>query len=120
VKVNAKIMSKTPTTTMVAAAAVATTIMYEVVVDEDAEVAEDIIMVRMITYQTSNVRIVTKKETIPRTARHLRKMEIKTQTWFQKRISKICFNPQLRKCLPKGKIRKSKKTPPICMKGPWI
>jgi hypothetical protein len=35
---------------------------------------------------------VTKKDTIPWTARHPRKMELKTQTWFQKRISKICVN----------------------------
>jgi hypothetical protein len=38
-----------------------------------------------------------KKDNILRTARHPRKMEMKTQTLFQKRISKICFNPQLRK-----------------------
>jgi hypothetical protein len=43
-----------------------------------------------------------KKDTVPRTARHPRKMEMKTQTWFKKQISKICFNPRLRECLPKG------------------
>jgi hypothetical protein len=46
-------------------------------------------------------------------------MEMKTQTWFQKQISKIYFNPQSRKCLTKGKIRKRKKTPPIWIKILW-
>jgi hypothetical protein len=112
-------MSETPTTTMVAAAAAATTIPDEEVADEDAEAADDIIMIRMITLKTSHVTIVTKQDTIPRTARHPKKMEMKTQTWFQKRISKICLNPRLRKCLPKGKIRKRKKTPLIWIKSLW-
>jgi hypothetical protein len=52
---------------------------------------------------------VTKKDTIPRTARHPRKMEMKTQTWFQKHISKICFNPRLRKMLTKREKQKKEK-----------
>jgi hypothetical protein len=75
VKVNAKIMSETPTTTMVATAAAATTIPDEEVADEDedGEADEDIIMIRMITLKTSHVTIVTKKDTIPRSERHPRK-----------------------------------------------
>jgi hypothetical protein len=94
---------------MVAAAAAATTIPDEEVTDkdEDTEAAEDIIMIRMIIYKISHVTIVTKKDTIPWTARHPRKIEMKTQTWFQKQNSKICFNPRLRKYLPKGQSRKS-------------
>jgi hypothetical protein len=42
-------MSETPTTTMVAAAAAVTTIPDKEVADEDADAAEDIIMIRMIT-----------------------------------------------------------------------
>jgi hypothetical protein len=63
-------ISETPTTTMVAEAAAATTIQDEEVADEDedAEAAEEIIMIRMITLKTSHVTIVTKKDTIPRTA----------------------------------------------------
>jgi hypothetical protein len=49
VKVNAKIMSETPTTTMMATAAAATKIPDEEVADEDAEAADEIIMIRMIT-----------------------------------------------------------------------
>jgi hypothetical protein len=51
VKVNAKIMSETPTATIVAATAAATTIPDEEVTDEyeDAEGAKDIRMTRMIT-----------------------------------------------------------------------
>jgi hypothetical protein len=112
-------MSETPTTTMVAAAAAATTIPDEEVADKDkdADAAEDIIMIIIITFKKSNVTIVTKKDTIPQTARHPRKMEMKTQTWFQKRISKICFNLQLGKCLPKGKSRKRENTPLIWIKS---
>jgi hypothetical protein len=60
-----------------------------------------------------------KKDNIPRTARHPRKMEMKTQTWFQKQISNICFNPHLKRCLPKRKSRKNKKHPPIWIKSIW-
>jgi hypothetical protein len=51
VKVSAKIMSETPTATIVVATAAATTIPDEEVVDknEDAEAAEKTIMIRMIT-----------------------------------------------------------------------
>jgi hypothetical protein len=52
---------------------------------------------------------VTKKDNIHPTARHPRKMEMKTQTWFQKRISKICFNPHLKRCLPKKENKKKEK-----------
>jgi hypothetical protein len=88
--VNAKIMSETPTTTMGVTSAAATTIPDEEVADEDedavAEAAKDIIMIIMITSKTSHVTIVTKNDNTPLTARHPRKMEMKTQTWFQKRI----------------------------------
>jgi hypothetical protein len=60
-----------------------------------------------------------KKDIIPRTARHPTKMGMKTQTWFKKLISKICFNPQSKKCLPKRKSIKRKKTQPIWMKSLW-
>jgi hypothetical protein len=63
--------------------------------------------------KTLPVTNVTKNDTIPQTARHPRKMEMNTQTWRQKRISKIFFNPHLKRCLRKRKIRKMKKTPPI-------
>jgi hypothetical protein len=86
-------MSETPTTTMVDAVATATTIPDEEVADEDAEADEDIIMIRTIIEKKSHVTIVTKEDTIPQTVRRPRKMEMRTQTWFQKRISKICFNP---------------------------
>jgi hypothetical protein len=81
--------------------------------DEDTEAAEEIIMTIMIILKILHVKIATKRVTITWTARRQRKMEIKTQTWFQKQISKICFNPRLRKCSPKGRSRKRTKPPPI-------
>jgi hypothetical protein len=92
-------MSETPTTTIVVATAAATTIPDEEVADKDAEAAEETIMIRTIN-QLRNLTCYNcdKKDTIPRTARHPRKMEMNTQTWFKKRISKICFNPHLKRC----------------------
>jgi hypothetical protein len=97
-------MSKTPTTTMVAAAAAATTIP-----DEDTEAAEDIMMIRMITYKTSHVRVVTKKNTFPWTTRHLRKKGNKNSNMVSKVDFKNLFQSSIKEMLTKKENQKKEK-----------
>jgi hypothetical protein len=97
-------MSETPTTTIVAA----TTILDEEVADEDSEAAEETVMIRTIT-KKKHVAIMTEKDTIPHTARHSRKMEMKTQTWFQKRILKYQFQSSIKEMLTKRENQKNEK-----------
>jgi hypothetical protein len=45
-------------------------------------------------YKMSNVSIVERKVTIPQTVPYRERITMKNQTWFPRRISKTCFNPQ--------------------------
>jgi hypothetical protein len=50
-----------------------------------------------------------KEDTIPRTARHPRKMEMKTQTWFQSGFQKSVSILNKRNSYQKGKAEKGKR-----------
>jgi hypothetical protein len=45
-------------------------------------------------YKVSNVSIVARKATIPLTVPSRERITMNSQTWFPRRISKTCFNPQ--------------------------
>jgi hypothetical protein len=70
---------------------------------EDVEDVEDAAVIAVIAvgeetigtiYKMSNVSIVARKATIPLTVPCRERITMKIQTWFPRRISKTCFNPQ--------------------------
>jgi hypothetical protein len=71
-----------------------------ILIAEDAEDVEEAAVVAVgketivSIYKMSNVLIVARKVTIPLTVPSRERITMKTQTWFPRRISKTCFNPQ--------------------------
>jgi hypothetical protein len=74
-----------------------------ILIAEDVEDVEDAAVVA-VGEQTivsiekmSKVSIVAKKVTIPLIVPSRERITMNSKTWFQRRISKTCFNPQLSK-----------------------
>jgi hypothetical protein len=84
------------TVQMAGAVLIATAIL----IAEDAEDVEDEAVAAVSEptivsiYKMSNVSIVARKVTIPLNVPFRERITMKIQTWFPRRISKTCFNPQ--------------------------
>jgi hypothetical protein len=91
-----KIVIGITTIPMAGAVVLATAIL----IAEDAEDVEEAAVVAvgeetiLSIYKMSNVSIVAIKATIPLTVPYRERITMKIQTWFPRRISKTCFNPQ--------------------------
>jgi hypothetical protein len=81
---------------MPGAVVLATAILIAEDADDVEEAADDAVGEETIVsiYKMLNVSIVARKATIPLTVLSRERITMKIQTWFPRRISKNCFNPQ--------------------------
>jgi hypothetical protein len=81
---------------MPGAVVLATAILIAEDADDVEEAADDAVGEETIVsiYKMLNVSIVARKATIPLNVLSQERITMKIQTWFPRRISKTCFNPQ--------------------------